>query len=340
MGQPLVLVTREGCQSEVDLNGLRAYIEVAVWDGKRVGDELASRVVGLWVRFQNIVSEDLLCSFPNLVFIATSSTGVTHLPVSRMEREGVELIRLDSSEKEVQSISSTADLTWALILNAHTRLSVAMASVADGNWPTERFVRAKQLSSSTLGVAGLGRIGSRVAAVAREMGMRVVAYDPQVESRGEASEPGLAFTSDFLELFAESDFVSLHMDLNVESMNSIGLEVLQAGSGVHLVNSARGELVEEEDVIRGLEEGYLASYSADVLSSESAGVHLTHSPIWQAQQRGLAVYLSPHLGGNARDAIGIADRLTARKIVELLSRIPRVSKVEGLNSGDTGPHYV
>jgi phosphoglycerate dehydrogenase-like enzyme len=318
---PLILVTSDGCQTRDVLTALEARVEVCLWDGESVSSEISARAIGVWVRFQNPISAELLDGLPNLSFIATSTTGVTHLPLARMEQKGITLVRLPSKNPEIHEITSTVDLTWALILNSHTKLTSAIDSVKEGRWSTAPFVRPRQLSNCTLGLFGLGRIGSRVARVGQAFGMEVIGFDPVIGGSNFPVGQRISMADHPEEVFSSSDFVSLHMDLNQASEKSVSRAVLEKGSGVNLVNTARGELVDEGDIIWGLEEGHLSSYSADVLSCESSNQPLAESLIWQGLRRGLSIFLSPHIGGNSADSIALADGFIGDEIDKLLNKM-------------------
>jgi phosphoglycerate dehydrogenase-like enzyme len=180
---------------------------------------------------------------------------------------------------------STSEMTWALILALHKRLPQQDAALRQGRWQTHL---TETVVGKTLGLLGLGRIGSNVARVGAVFGMDLIAWSPNLDAAGAAAK-GVRRV-DRQELFASSDVLSLHMVLSPRSAGIVDRAALRSMKpGAYLVNTARAGLVEEGALLEALDGGWIAGAALDVYPVEplEAG-----DPILRHDN----VVLSPHLG--------------------------------------------
>jgi D-3-phosphoglycerate dehydrogenase len=185
-----------------------------------------------------------------------------------------------------------AELTLALMLALARQIPQAHTSLQRGEWRKAEF-SGVQLQGKTLGVIGVGRVGSTVAGMATALGMRVLGYDP---NRAEATlrERG-AEPEDLEALLARSDFISLHVPLNEQTRGMVDAARLALSKpGAFLINTARGGVVDESALLQALESGRLAGAALDVFGREPPG----RDPLLLHP----AVVATPHLGAQTAEA--------------------------------------
>ncbi|PPF44893.1 2-hydroxyacid dehydrogenase [Pseudoclavibacter sp. AY1F1] len=209
------------------------------------------------------ITADVLAQLPSLRLLATSSVGTDMIDADAAAARGVKVVTLAGVATE-----EVAAHALTLLLAAERSLLRSLQLVRSGEWTDEATARLqvpRRLSSLTLGLVGLGRIGGRLAEIARPSFGRVLAFDPYAK---EAPE-GVELVESLDELLAASDSLSLHLPLTAESRGIIGndaLALLPAGAVV--VNVSRAGLVDETAIQAALASGALRTYAADVLDGE------------------------------------------------------------------------
>lgn len=313
-----VLITPTACSSEAVFRQFSKLVKVHRWNKtSQISESISNQVVGIWVRQDTLVDQVLLDCFPNLKFVASTTTSKVHIDQDALQAREVVLLSLAPGDAELGLITSTVDHTWALILHVHGRVAQAHEQVRLGHWSIEGLTRKSQLSSMSLGVIGAGRIGFQVATIGKAFGMMVYVYDTSERVQVAAKAAGMGVLQSLEELFEASDYVSLNATSSTENFNMIGSRILEHSAGVNLFNTARGELVDEEAVISSLHKGQLYGYHSDVLVAENTANRLEDSPIYRGMHAGLPITLTPHVAGSSADAMAIAEAIILRKIQEL-----------------------
>lgn len=265
-------------------------------------------VHGLIVRLQEWVGAPLLAKFPDLKFVVSATTGHDHLDLDYLHARGIQLYSLRPHKAFLDTIPSTAEHTWALLMALFRRLPQANQDVKEGHWRRDLF-RGHQLKGKVLGIIGLGRTGSKVARYAQAFDMKVGYYDPNVDSDAHTKYSSLE------ELLATSDIISLHVHLTDDTAELINKERLSSiKNGAFLINTSRGKICEENALVDALKQGSLKGVATDVLSTELG--QMQESPLWQAQQQGLNVIVSPHIGGATWEAMWECEEFIAQKVTE------------------------
>jgi D-3-phosphoglycerate dehydrogenase / 2-oxoglutarate reductase len=201
-----------------------------------------------------------------------------------------------------------------LLLALLRRIVQASASAQDGEWNRDLF-RGSELDGKRLGVVGLGRIGRKVAGYGLAFDMRVAAYDPYVTDWID----GVVRAGTLSDLLSRSDVLSLHVPLSSETVGMIGAnELALLPLGTMLVNTSRGEVVEEIPLVRALESSHLGGAALDVIAHE-------RDPKLRQQSRLLAyarthnnLLLTPHIGGATHESMARTEIFMARKLAALL----------------------
>ncbi|MGO4590493.1 D-2-hydroxyacid dehydrogenase family protein [Paenarthrobacter sp. 2TAF44] len=259
-------------------------VKVSVFSAPFVSEEQA---VAALAPFDIIVAMRERTRFPRRVL--ESLTNLKLLVTTGMANAAIDLEA--ASERGVLvcgtggSPAAAPEMTWALLLAFARNLVVEENSLRAGDWQT---AVGFELEGKTLGIVGLGKIGKRIAGYAKAFGMDVLAWSQNLTA--EAAEEAGARKVTKEELFRESDVVTLHLRLSDRTEGIVGSEELRLlGPEGVLVNTARGQLVDEAALIRALEEGWIRGAAMDVFDEEPlpAGHALLHSS---------RTVLSPHIG--------------------------------------------
>lgn len=215
----------------------------------------------LIVRSATFVTRELIEAAPVLRVIARAGTGVDNVDVDAATARGIVVMNAPGANS-----ISVAELAVALMLALARGVAVADAAMKKGVWDKKRLTGI-ELRDKTLGVVGLGRIGQEVAARARAFGMTVVAHDPYL-SEQVAQSLGIGLLS-LEEVCRAADFLSLHLPATPETRHLINKESLgHCKAGVRIINTARGELIDEEALRQAIESGAVAGAALDVFEKE------------------------------------------------------------------------
>ncbi|RPJ42517.1 MAG: phosphoglycerate dehydrogenase, partial [Deltaproteobacteria bacterium] len=207
---------------------------------------------------------------------------------------------------------AAVELTLALMLALCRKLPQANASLKKGEWTRSRFL-GTQLSGKTLGVIGLGRIGSRVAARCQAFGMTVIAYDPYIAEEA-ADRIHVRLVGDLDELVRTADLVTVHTPLTAETKGMIGAaEIARMKDGVLLINCARGGIMDEAALFEGLSGGKIAGLGIDVYSVEPPKKDLLRRLLARDE-----VVATPHLGANTVEAQRDVAVQVVQQVIEAL----------------------
>ena len=245
---------------------------------------------------------------PKLRVIATNTTSVPHVDLAAARSRGIEVISLAGDSEFLQAITPTAELTLGLMIALTRNVVPAMAAVKAGVWSRWEHGGERMLSRMHLGIVGLGRLGRLVEKYAHAIGMRVSTYDP-----GKASTH-----RSLAELVGAVDVVSVHAALNDANVRMFDRAAFAAfRKGAYFVNTARGELVDNEALLAALRSGHLAGAALDVLDGEfSPSFQPKDHPVVRYAREHANLILTPHIGGSTRDAWSLTQERTIRKALD------------------------
>jgi D-3-phosphoglycerate dehydrogenase / 2-oxoglutarate reductase len=242
----------------------------------------------LIVRSQTKVTGEVFDAGTNLKVVARAGIGLDNVDVEAATRRGVMVVNAPQS-----NVLSAAEHTMALLLALARHVPQADAALRSDRWERERF-QGVEIHGKTLGVIGLGRVGTMVAQRALAFGMRLIAFDPYV-SRERARSLGIELMPDLGALLVQSDFVTIHLPRTSETEALIGeRELSLMKEGARLINTARGGIVDEDALTRALAAGRLGGAALDVFSEEPATGH----PLFGLPN----VVVTPHLGASTAEA--------------------------------------
>lgn len=281
--------------------------------------EYLSNFDKIWLHVETRLTERDLSLLTKKHLIATTSTGTTHIHSSIVDFLKGRLLTLKSEPAFLKSITSTADLSWALILAGITGLFEAVDDVKSGHWDRSANVRPKQLKNLSLGIIGFGRLGQIVANYAKSFGCTVYIWDIDVNRRLNAKNQGFFVAESITDLLSTVDIATIHVSTTHGSPPILSRTHLELRKkGLIIVNTSRGSLVEESGILWALEQGVVSRYLTDVLECEESGKSLQESPLWRKAQEDLRIVITPHIGGASADAMEQCEWQIYNKITKIL----------------------
>jgi D-3-phosphoglycerate dehydrogenase len=305
--EPLVLVADP--IAEEGLAILRPHTRVEIVVGNR---EALERNLGqaeaLLVRSETRVTEAMLDAAPRLRVIGRAGAGVDTIDVAAATARGIVVVNAPGG-----NAVAAAEHSLALMFALARRVAAADASLKRGEWSRSRYI-GSELTGKTLGLIGLGRVGSEVARRAQGLDMRVIVFDPYVPDE-HVQRIGLE-PVELDTLLASADFVSLHVPLTEATRGILNAERIAAmRPGAFVVNCARGGLVDEPALLAALDEGRLAGAGIDVFGSEPVS---DSDPLPKHPK----VVATPHLGASTVEAQANVATQVAHEVLAVLEGQP------------------
>ena len=263
------------------------------------------------------INQSLLDMVANIKYLVSPATGTNHLDINYLESRNIKVIHLGQFTDQISNVFSTAELTWSLLLAVVRKIVPAQSSVTLGNFDRRPFLGI-DLSGRTLGIIGFGRLGRRVADYGLAFGMRVVVCDTD-EAKISKLQGGVT-AKNLDELLEMSDVVTVHAPLNSKTEGLLDrAKISKIKSGAVLINTSRGELVDEVSIVEALKTGKLYGVGTDVLVGENAeNFSANDSPLVKAALQNLNVVVTPHIGGWAKDAVSTTRSLVVDELLRKL----------------------
>ena len=259
------------------------------------------------------VDDTVLDRAPRLRLLATNSTGTDHLDLDRLRERGITVLSIKNDRDLLDQISSTAELAFGLLITCARHLPLCFEATRQGRWERHKFA-GQQLSDKTLGIVGMGRLGTMMARYGQAFRMKVIGVDPH-----EDRFPAGVERVDLETLLWRSDFITLHVHLTDATRGMLGPRQLASiRPGAVLINTSRGGLIDEAALIQEMESGRIAAAGLDVIDGEWLENKLDH-PLIAYSRRNPRLYITPHVGGTCPEAGRLTARHTFRKIVRFFS---------------------
>lgn len=239
--------------------------------------------------------KSLLEKAGNLELFVTATTGSSHIDTEYLNSINVPLLTLKGQRELLNNITPAAELSWLLLLMCARNAYDAVSDVKNGNWDRNKFP-GKMLNGKTIGIIGLGRLGMWMVKYANAFGLRCLGYDPFLQD----DNPNVETTS-LDELLKKSDFITLHVNYDPNKPKVLEKKHFSLmKKGVIIINTSRGELIDEESLLDGLIQGNIAGAGLDVLSGEP---NVWENNIFKKRNSKLNLVLTPHIGGFSYDAL-------------------------------------
>ncbi len=273
----------------------------------RAPDQLAADLAdadALVVRSATKVTAALIQAASQLKAIARAGTGVDNVDVPAASARGIVVMNAPGANS-----ISVAELAMGYVLALARHLPAADAAMKQGKWEKKKFL-GEEVQEKTLGLVGLGRIGQEVARRAAAFGMRVIAHDPFITQQV-AADLGVELVA-MDDLFARADYVSLHLPSTPQTKNVLNADRLaRARKGIRIINTARGDLVDEQALADAIESGQVAGAGLDVFAKEP-----TVDPRLQMLPQVIA---TPHIAASTREGQELVGVETATALRDFLT---------------------
>jgi len=250
---------------------------------------IVADAVALVVRSETKVTAKVIEAAKQLRVVGRAGVGVDNVDIEAATQHGTVVMNTPGG-----NTITTAELTFTMLLSLARKVPQAHATMVGGKWDRKLF-QGVELQGKTLGVLGMGRIGTEVAKRAMAFGMRVVAYDPYLtEERAQAI--GAEFAASLDDVYLTADFITVHMPVTKETKEMLNAAAFaKMKPGVKIVNCARGEIISETDLIAALESGKVAGAALDVFAVEPL-------PADHPYRKQANLILTPHLGASTEEA--------------------------------------
>ena len=265
----------------------------------------------VFVRLGQMFDVEMIARASSLRVIATPTTGLNHIDIVAAKAANLDVLCLRGEAELLENLSATAELTWGLLLSVVRRITQASLHTQSGGWDRNRFW-STELYGKTLGIIGLGRLGRKVANYGIAFGMNVIAFD--VKANGTS---GLPITLVDKETLLESaDVVSIHASFNQGDLPVLNEQNIQGlKPSCILINTARGELVDEPALIRAIKSGRIAGAGLDVICNEP-NINKELATL----QSDYNLVVTPHIGGATIESIRKTELFMAHKLRDYLDK--------------------
>ena len=253
------------------------------------------------------ISAETIKKAANLKLIVTATTGADHIDQQALVARNIPILTLAGQKEFLKGLSSAAEHSWLLLLATARKLRSSIHHVEQGGWDRVQFPGI-MIRNKTLGVIGMGRIGSLMSGYAKAFEMNVLGYDSEIKKFSSDAIP-----SELNELLAKSDIVTIHIPRNDKTKNFFDAKKInRMKQGSLLVNTSGGSIIDEKALVHALEEGRVAGVGVDVLTTEPKN---EESPLWRYAKDHENVIITPHIGGFCPEAVGLSIRFSGERIV-------------------------
>jgi D-3-phosphoglycerate dehydrogenase len=259
---------------------------------------------GLIVRSRTKVTRDVIERGSKLKVIGRAGVGLDNIDVSAAKERGVQVVNTPFA-----LTNAVAEFTLGLMIDLARSIPRADSSLKQGKW-IKNSVMGQELKAKTYGTIGIGRIGARVAELAHAFGMKIMANDVIPIPQALIDDFDIKVSSAD-EIFEQADFVDLHVPLTKETTYLVNYEKMSKMKPTSfLINTSRGKVVNEDDLLRALKEGKISGAALDVFETEP----LAQSALQSSEK----VILTPHIAGQTEEAQNDAGRLVVEQVLKSL----------------------
>lgn len=268
----------------------------------------------LVVRLGHSIDSEVLDKAHNLKYILTPTTGLNHVDILKAEELNIRVISLKGEIDFLRTIPSTAEHTLALMLSLLRKIPAAHNHVLRGSWDRDQF-KSHNLSYFKLGILGYGRVGKQMATYAKALNMPYKFYDTSAEYHH------LPSCSRDLETFMkEIDILSIHIPYDRENYKFLNESNLRhLGPEAYIVNTSRGEVIDEKYLHSRLINNELSGLAVDVLDSEIDPTSRNNNPLIKAAEVHGNVIFTPHIAGATYESMWKTEEFVIKKLMSLIN---------------------
>jgi D-3-phosphoglycerate dehydrogenase len=267
-------------------------------------DDIIHDIEILIIRSRTKITKDLLLKAPHLKCIVTCTSGFDHIDLMATEEKNICVMYTPDANS-----TSAAELTWGLVISCARNILEAQKNIKTGQWNREQL-SGIELSGKTYGVVGLGRIGQKIVTFAKAFGMQVVVFDPYQED--EVFSKLNIERSSYEEVLKQSDVISFHVPLTKETKNMFNRSHFEfTNPNVIVINTSRGGVVNEDDLVHGLEQGQISAVGLDVFEKEPLS---KESKLFKVKN----AVLTQHMGALTEQAFQMASEHAASAAIDYI----------------------
>lgn len=261
---------------------------------------------GIIIRNSTKLTKGILDCAKNLKIIARAGVGVDNIDVEYAAKKGIWVVNSPDGNTE-----ATAEHTIAMLLALARKIPQAFETLKDGKFERSKFL-GTELWGKTLGIAGFGKIGKRVAEIAKILGMEILVYDPFAD-KALVENFGYRKYDNFDEMLSKCDFLTVHVPKNKETLDLINSEnIYKLKKGARIINCARGGIINECALVEAVKNSHIAGAALDVFVDEP---EITKCPLYNASEN---LILVPHLGASTYEAQIKVAKDTAEQVCDVL----------------------
>tara|TARA_Y100000589_G_C27106315_1_gene610248 strand:+ start:348 stop:1271 length:924 start_codon:yes stop_codon:yes gene_type:complete len=261
----------------------------------------------IFTRLKYFLSSKFLSTYSNLKYIVTPTTGLTHIDNKYCELKNIQIISLKDETHILSRFTGTAELALGLMIALNLNLTKVINSTIKGEWERNNFM-SFQLNEKTLGIVGFGRLGEMISNYGISLGMKIITYDPKKN----INKKNIKQVS-FDYLLSNSDFISIHANyIKDENHYLIGeREIDLIKRSAIFINTARGELVDLEYLIKKLKKGEIRGIGIDTIENE----YEFDKSILSLQEK-FNIIFTPHIGGCKYESTIDAEKIVFKLFLE------------------------
>lgn len=258
------------------------------------------------------IGKEIIDKATNLQFISTASTGTNHIDKNYAKNKNIKIISLTKDIKTINKISSTAEHALCLTLATVRNLIPSFDSVKKGNWDYTKFI-GRQMDHLKIGIIGYGRLGKFYAKYCKAFNSKIFVFDPYKNIK----EKYIKQVNSLNFLLTNSDIIVIHVHLNSETFHMISKKNLfRLKKNAIIINTSRGEVVDENSIINFLKKNKKAKYACDVIENEIN--KKTGNELINYSKNSNQIIISPHIGGMTEEAQQIAYHRIADRLNRLI----------------------
>lgn len=275
-----------GVQTLVESKGTVFYLEKG--NKQEVRNLLLEKNINIIIcnpNQQTYIIDGQLLEGTNVKIINSCSTGLNHIDLEYCKNNNIEIQCHKNDYELINQLPSTSELAFGLMLSLLRKIPQSQKHVSEYNWDYTQFI-GRQIKDLKIGIIGYGRLGKIMGKYCKAFGAKIFIYDPYVNI------PQISLN----QMFQECDVISLHVHVTDETKYMINKKLLGLSQkDLYIINTSRGEIVNELDVVNALNTGKLTGYGTDVIENEFDDI--TKSPIVKAINKGKNIIVTPHIGG-------------------------------------------
>jgi D-3-phosphoglycerate dehydrogenase len=290
------------------------YVERKITRKKLIN--VISRYEVIILRFSHQIDKEIIKAAKNLKVVATNATGVDHIDVEYLKQNKIKFISLNENKSFLREITASSEHTWALMMTLIKNINSSFEDVKNYNWRREKFI-GTQLHKKTVGILGLGRNGLKISKYARAFGMNIIFFDKEKKY----NTKNFYRCKSLNEILKKSDILFITIPLNSKTKNLLNKDTLKLmKTNSIIVNTSRGEIINETDLLKCLSNKTIAGAALDVLKNESDNKFLINNKLIKYAKSNKNLIITPHIAGATKESWEITELFVAEKICQIIKK--------------------